>query len=48
MRNKFRENIQIVQWINKTNHSFQQRKNADARSIKFQGSKRNFYEICSC
>ena len=29
MRSKFRGSNQIVQWIIKTNHLFQQRKNAD-------------------
>ena len=52
MLNKFRESNQIVQWINKTNYSISQHKNADVNifkgyiSTKFQGSKMCFYEIC--
>ena len=48
MRNKFRESNQIVQWINKTNYSFKQYKNADVSifqrylSTKFQVQKRAF------
>ena len=54
MGNKVRESNQIVQRINKTNYSFQQRKSTDVStfqrylSTKFQGSKKLFYEICYC
>ena len=52
MRIKFRESNQIVKWINKTNYSFWQYKNADVSifqrhlSTKFQGLKKRLHEIC--
>ena len=33
MSNKFRESDEIVKWINKTNYSFQERKNADVSMV---------------